>query len=82
MATIPTSITPDSIGYVRMVKGDVVARATDGSERVLSVGDLVYPNEVIVTGAAGAVLIELRDGNELTVGLDSQVVLDVNGHLF
>ncbi len=82
MATIPTSITPDSIGYVRMVKGDVVARATDGSERVLSVGDLVYPNEVIVTGAAGAVLIELRDGNELTVGLDSQVVLDVNAHLF
>ena len=66
----------NSIGYVKLVEGLVIARAEDGTERVLAVGDLVYPNEVIETSDPGAVLIELRDGTDLTIGLDSRIVLD------
>jgi len=65
-----------SIGHVKLVKGVVIAKSPDGSERILGVGDLVYPDEVIETGADGSVLIELRDGTELTLGLESRLLLD------
>jgi len=76
MADNSTTQTISSIGEVRLVKGIVIAKSPDGSERILAVGDLVYPNEVIETGSEGSILIELRDGTELTLGLDSRLLLD------
>ncbi|MET0092277.1 MAG: retention module-containing protein, partial [Sedimenticola sp.] len=65
-----------AIGYVRLVKGHVTATAQDGTVRVLTVGDMVYPDEVIQTGPDGGVVIEFRDGAALALAGDSEALLD------
>ncbi|MES9957692.1 MAG: retention module-containing protein, partial [Sedimenticola sp.] len=65
-----------AIGYVRLVKGHVTATAQDGTVRVLTVGDMVYPDEVIQTGPDGGVVIEFRDGAALALTGDSEALLD------
>ncbi|MBL4637807.1 MAG: retention module-containing protein, partial [Proteobacteria bacterium] len=55
-----------------------VATATDGSQRTLQAGDRVYQDEVISTGAAGAIEIEFADGSAMTLGRSSQAILDID----
>ena len=64
------------IGVVKTIVGEVYAVAADGSKRLLEQGDRVYAGEQLQTGADGAVAIRLVNGEELTVGRDSLLMLD------
>ncbi|MDM8350202.1 retention module-containing protein, partial [Pseudomonas sp. sp1636] len=64
------------IGVVSQVVGEVFAVAGDGTRRLLIEGDRVFAGEQLVTGAAGAVAIALASGGELTLGRDSNQMLD------
>ncbi|MCX4187661.1 retention module-containing protein, partial [Methylophaga sp. OBS4] len=64
------------IGVVKALIGEVTATAADGSIRTLQVGDRVYADELITTGAAGAVEIEFADGSIMDLGRSSQALLD------
>ncbi|MGE8359021.1 retention module-containing protein [Pseudomonas sp.] len=66
-----------SIGVVSQVVGEVFAVAGDGTRRPLVEGDRVFAGEQLVTGAAGAVAVNLENGQQLTVGRDSSVNLTV-----
>ncbi len=70
------NIEGSAIGYVRLVKGHATATSTDGTVRVLSVGDMVFPDEIIQTGPDGGVVIEFRDGAALALGGDSEALID------
>ncbi|UTW07431.1 retention module-containing protein [Pseudomonas benzenivorans] len=63
------------IGVVSQVIGEVYAVAGDGSRRLLTEGDRVYAGEQLVTGVAGAVALDLRNGQQLTLGRDSNLNL-------
>ena len=64
------------IGIIKTLIGTAVATAADGSQRNLQAGDRVYQDEIITTGAAGAVEVEFTDGSVMTLGRSSQIVLD------
>ena len=64
------------IGIVKAVVGEVFAVAADGSRRMLQEGDRVYAGEELLTGADGAVAITLVNGGELTMGRDSNRMLE------
>jgi T1SS-143 domain-containing protein len=66
------------IGMIKTLIGTAVATASDGSQRTLQAGDRVFQDEVITTGAAGAVEIEFSDGSVMTLGRSSQAVLDLD----
>ncbi|MGQ7957202.1 retention module-containing protein [Pseudomonas sp. SP16.1] len=63
------------IGVVSQVVGEVFAVASDGSRRPLSEGDRLYAGEQLVTGAAGAVAVTMSNGQQLTLGRDSTLML-------
>ena len=65
-----------AIGTIKTIIGSVIATSTDGAQRNLQVGDQLFPNEIITTGAAGAIEIELADGSVMDLGRSSQVLLD------
>ena len=64
------------IGVVSQVVGEVFAVASDGSRRPISEGDRVYAGEQLVTGASGAVAVTMTNGQQLTLGRDSSLMLD------
>jgi len=64
------------IGIIKTLIGTAVATAADGSQRNLQAGDRVFQDEIITTGAAGAVEVEFTDGSVMTLGRSSQTVLD------
>ncbi|MDP3978959.1 MAG: retention module-containing protein, partial [Pseudomonas sp.] len=64
------------IGIVSQVVGEVFAVAGDGTRRPLVEGDRVFAGEQLVTGAGGAIAITLAGGGELTLGRDSNLMLD------
>jgi VCBS repeat-containing protein len=64
------------IGNVKGLIGTVTATAADGSQRTLQVGDKLFANEIVSTGAAGAVEIEFADGSIMDLGRSSQTMLD------
>ena len=64
------------IGVVSQVVGEVFAVASDGSRRPISEGDRVYAGEQLLTGVAGAVAVTLTNGQQLTLGRDSNITLD------
>lgn len=66
------------IGMIKTLIGTAVATAADGSQRTLQAGDRVFQDEVITTGAAGAVEIEFSDGSLMTLGRSSQTILDID----
>lgn len=66
------------IGIIKTLVGTAVATALDGSQRNLQAGDRVYQDEVISTGAAGAIEIGFADGSAMTLGRSSQVILDID----
>jgi len=66
----------NGIGIIKVLVGNVVATATDGSQRTLHVGDHVSSDEIIATTGNGAVEIEFFDGSILDLGRYSQVFLD------
>ena len=66
------------VGVVKAITGSVTATAADGSIRNLQVGDRVFANELISTGAAGAIEIEFADGRVMDLGRNSQAMLDAD----
>jgi hypothetical protein len=64
------------IGIVKALIGTATATATDGTSRNLQVGDSVYADELVTTGAGGAVELEFADGSVMDLGRDSQALLD------
>jgi len=65
-----------SSGIVTSVSGIVKAIAVDGKERILQTGDRVLPNEQILTGDAGTILIEFSDGSSMDLGRNSNITLN------
>lgn len=65
------------IGSITALIGTATATSLDGTVRNLQVGDKVFQNDIITTGAAGAIEIEFNDGNVMDMGRDSQAVLDL-----
>ena len=65
-----------SSGIVQAISGVVKAIAVDGTERILQVGDRVLPNEQIVTGDAGTIVIEFSDGTSMDLGRNASVTLN------
>ena len=67
---------PDAVGTVKATIGTVKAIDPSGVERELVAGDKVYPNETIVTGPDGLVIVELANGTQLDLAAASNIVLD------
>ena len=61
-------------GIVQSVSGIVIAVATDGTERILSVGDKVAENETIIT-RDGIIVIAFNDGSTMDLASNSSIVL-------
>ncbi|MCW8943122.1 MAG: retention module-containing protein, partial [Sedimenticola sp.] len=76
MADSNTQDNSSAIGYVKLMNGLVKAVDINGIERVLQIGDAVFADETIVTGPQAAVVIELRDGSSMSMGGESQALLN------
>ncbi|WP_320045399.1 retention module-containing protein [uncultured Desulfobacter sp.] len=63
-------------GIIKAIIGNVSARTPDGQIRQLFVGDVIYENEIIETGAGSGVTIELNDGRTLDLSENSQFAID------
>lgn len=66
------------IGSITTLIGTATATSLDGTIRNLQVGDKVFQNDIITTGAAGAIEIEFEDGSVMDLGRNSQAVLDLD----
>mgnify|MGYP003385673035 CR=1 FL=1 len=64
------------IGIVKALFGTATATAADGTIRNLKIGDQVFADELISTGADGAIELEFADGSVMDLGRDSQALLD------
>jgi VCBS repeat-containing protein len=78
MAIQATQTSGQVIGFVRQVIGEVKATSSDGVTRTLQVGDLVFADDLIVTGELGSIEIVFNDGGNLTLGRNSQGLLDAD----
>ncbi len=65
-----------SSGIVQSVTGEVKAIATDGTVRILQVGDRVLANEQIITDGTGTIVIGFSDGTIMDLGRNSIVTLN------
>ncbi|MEW8109684.1 MAG: retention module-containing protein [Candidatus Thiodiazotropha endolucinida] len=78
MATNAASASGKGIGFVRQVIGEVKATGSDGVERTLQIGDLVFADDFIETGGLSSIEIVFNDGGNLTLGRNSQGRLDAD----
>ncbi|MEW8135994.1 MAG: retention module-containing protein [Candidatus Thiodiazotropha endolucinida] len=78
MATNAASASGKGIGFVRQVIGEVKATGSDGVERTLQIGDLVFADDLIETGGLSSIEIVFNDGGNLTLGRNSQGRLDAD----
>ena len=62
------AVSSKSAGSIHFAIGKVEAITPDGNRRVLQNGDIVYPNETVLTGADGVIHIDLVDGQVLELG--------------
>ena len=74
--TLESGAKVSSIGTVKSVIGVVTATGSDGVVRTLQVGDKVFMNDMILTSASGAVLVEFNNGGSFDLGRDSSATLD------
>jgi len=66
----------NEIGVVQAIMGSVSATAMNGDVSYPQVGDTIFANDLIMTGADGAIEIEFADGDVMDLGHTSQVILD------
>jgi len=66
----------NEIGVVQAILGSVSATAMNGAISYPQVGDTLFANDLITTGADGAIEIEFADGDVMDLGHASQVILD------
>ena len=72
----PTTNQGGAIGHVKLITGNVTAIDSGGVERILQPGDAVFADDVIVTSSQAGLVIELRDGSSLSMGANSETILD------
>ncbi|EJM18212.1 hypothetical protein PMI22_03294, partial [Pseudomonas sp. GM21] len=60
------------VAIVKSIVGQVFAVSPEGVRRVLVEGDRLFVGDQVDTGAAGAVTLELADGQSLDLGRDTQ----------
>ncbi|WP_275099494.1 retention module-containing protein, partial [Sedimenticola hydrogenitrophicus] len=65
-----------AIGYVKLISGQVTAIDSAGVERLLQLGDMVFADDVVITSSRASVVIELRDGTNLSMGGQSETLLN------
>ncbi|MCX4186909.1 retention module-containing protein [Methylophaga sp. OBS4] len=64
------------IGTVNAVSGAVSATSSDGTIRNLQLNDVVYEDDLIITGENGVVEIGFANNHTMDLGRNSQVMLD------
>ena len=64
------------IAVVTEIKGEVFAKAPDGSMRRLKSGDSLHEGEVVVTSAGGSAEVTNLDGQAMAIGEQQTVTLD------
>ncbi|MDM9586502.1 immunoglobulin-like domain-containing protein [Pseudomonas asiatica] len=60
------------VAVVKSIVGQVIAVSPEGIRRVLIEGDRLMAGEQVLTGAGGAITLELSDGRTLDLGRDTQ----------
>ncbi len=60
------------VAVVKSIIGQVIAVSPEGVQRVLVEGDRIYQGEQLLTGAAGAVTLDVGKGKLVDLGRDSQ----------
>ncbi|MBD9414595.1 retention module-containing protein [Pseudomonas sp. PDM16] len=60
------------IAVVKTVVGQVMALSPDGAQRLLVEGDRLFRGEQVLTGEAGLVSLQLKDGQTVELGSTSQ----------
>jgi len=66
----------NSIGIVKLVNGTVTAKSADGQTRILKEGDIVFADDVIMTGLDGTVIVTLANGQSVNLGNNVETPLD------
>ncbi|WAB91163.1 retention module-containing protein [Pseudomonas citronellolis] len=61
------------VAVVKSIIGQVLAVSAEGQRRVLVEGDRLFLGDLVQTGDAGAVALQLPDGRVLDLGRDSQL---------
>ena len=71
-------VTPEgsAIGEVQSLSGRAVAVGIDGSERQLTVGDLIYAGEEVRTLGQSTIVVALKDGTRFDLGRNAQALMD------
>jgi hypothetical protein len=64
------------IGQIRSVTGEATVTRADGTVVTLKVGDPLYADDIIETGAGTAVGVVLADGTTLAIDAKAELVLD------
>ncbi|MBV2206819.1 MAG: retention module-containing protein, partial [Pseudomonas sp.] len=64
------------IGTVRQVVGEAFVIGDNGVRRLLIEGDRLYAGDRVITGAGGAVDVDLVGSGELMLGRESDLLLD------
>jgi len=64
------------IGYVKATEGAVKVIGADGIEKVAVAGEVIFENDVVITGAAGSAVLTFEDGHTVEVGADEQLSVD------
>ena len=67
----------DVIATVTFIQGEVIARAPDGSERVLQIGDEIREGEVVITSAGGRVEFDFVDGAFYVMGEEEELTMSL-----
>ncbi|MBB4862598.1 VCBS repeat-containing protein [Pseudomonas nitritireducens] len=60
------------VAVVKSIIGQVIAVSAEGVQRVLVEGDRIYQGDQLLTGAAGAVTLDVGNGKLVDLGRDSQ----------
>ncbi|MFK0573849.1 retention module-containing protein, partial [Endozoicomonas sp.] len=76
MDVISEVVSSKSAGKIHYAVGQVEAISPDGSRRLLKIGDTIFKNEMIVTGADGVIHIDLVNGQllELSGGIETDLL--------
>ncbi|MCG2634230.1 MAG: retention module-containing protein [Gammaproteobacteria bacterium] len=66
----------EQIGIVTKIVGEVTATSATGEIRILTVGDKVFPDEIIETSNGAYVEIQFTDGSKMDLAANSEAMLD------
>jgi len=66
----------DPVGQVTQIRGTVVVTRADGTEEQLQAGSPIYQDDVISSGADGAVGINFVDNSSMSMAANGRMVID------